>query len=855
MMVDDQEWLGDDAEAGPTVRAGLGILMATGDWTWWRHPSAVTAIMLDAVHPSGIVEWGGNPAVILAHEWLDINTALEVANAFKILVARREGDLRIKIQRSVYSWNEIAPVNTIRNDLGMAFSQQRIFIEWPLDRRPRSKVISREKENDLVIASAENLIDIVNSLVNSFQDSHLVTAQKPADIAVGTLEDFLSLKYSAELVVILDVDRDKAFFHLDTIRISTGAQCAIFLLKNQENINVWFEIFGGELNKSNSIDAALAIANKNVIFGAVFLASTQKFIIQSSQYFPRGSFGKEKSPKSDVGEMIGENSVKYKKEIKHRRPAVPNFEIEEMRMQARPPSIRVLNSMVKKGGVIINKFPPSGFIDISINIIPITPLHGMVDVFPDGNIEWNGNEKNLEVHMFEVGAAPVSVPFRVPRLGKSDFAEFKYFVRHDIDIDLRFVVSEGARILQTGRMQGKPDCDIYFFVESLNTPIEQDKKQFDIALLVNDSLGKKASATVLTGERVNLTVLDGTDLDAARIKLRSILESCVNFVDVSLPESLFDLANHGKMLFDGLKHQTEGWPEKINRIQLTTPSDVYFPLEYLYDGDIPESIIGGLCVERSNCLNAGLAKEGCAIRSAGEQLCPMGFLGITAIIERQTWDRAMDKTVWLSQSKDLENRHRISDLGRAVFAASDKADEFADGELSSFFEPVRIKDIEKQLGSRKLNWADWRQTIAEKQPKLLVLIPHIENSNLHIGTNQKLAFGAIQRRHLGNSEPVVIAIGCNSAIGIAATMGLPSVLIRQGARVVVAALTGVLGRYANIATRDLAVKLVAASSGETPVSIGSLLTQLRRQFLAKDNPLGLVLIAFGDADYTLGGKL
>ena len=45
---------------------------------------------------------------------------------------------------------------------------------------------------------------------------------------------------------------------------------------------------------------------------------------------------------------------------------------------------------------------------------------------------------------------------------------------------------------------------------------------------------------------------------------------------------------------------------------------------------------------------------------------------------------------------------------------------------------------------------------------------------------------------------------------------------------------------------------MAASMASTTVTIGELITRLRRDFLAKDNALGLVLIAFGDADICLG---
>jgi hypothetical protein len=213
----------------------------------------------------------------------------------------------------------------------------------------------------------------------------------------------------------------------------------------------------------------------------------------------------------------------------------------------------------------------------------------------------------------------------------------------------------------------------------------------------------------------------------------------------------------------------------------------------------------------------------------------------------------MDKKLWLKQAADPTKRNRISDLQRALFAASDKADEFDDYHVPAAFSVTRTPDVEALIkGWRRNNWHDWSQSVAAIHPKLLVLIPHIENNHLYIGDEQKLAFGSVRRSHIGNSEPVVIAIGCNSAVGLTSNTSLPAILLREGAKVVVAALTSVLGRFANIAVADLTTKLLSASMASSPVTIGELITSLRREFLAKDNALGMVLIAFGDADCCLG---
>lgn len=162
-MIGDNEWLGESADAGPMVRAGLGILLARGDWTWWHHPGAASAIMLDAVAASGIVEWGGDPAVLDASEWLDLGLALEIAEAFRVVLAQRGGDLRMKIQRSVYSWDTAPSIYVICEDLARAFDRTRTFIDWPADRRPRRPVASAML--GVSITSSENLAEMTDALI------------------------------------------------------------------------------------------------------------------------------------------------------------------------------------------------------------------------------------------------------------------------------------------------------------------------------------------------------------------------------------------------------------------------------------------------------------------------------------------------------------------------------------------------------------------------------------------------------------------------------------------------------------------------------------------------------------------
>jgi len=849
MIIDDEEWLGEQGAAGPMVRAGLGILLARGDWTWWHHPGAVSTIMLDSVAASGIAEWGGDPAVLDASEWLDLNTALEIAQAFRVVLARRGGDLRLKIQRAVYSWDTVRSIYAICDDLSRAFHRERIFIDWPSDRRPRREAASTQ--HGVSVTSSEHLAETTGSLIRSLRGAHWNPPDRPATISLATVSDLLKYQFSSELLIILDTSQELVTPHIDTIRAGTGAQCAIFLPADQPNIDRWLEVFGAQIASHAAIDFALGEANKEIELAGFILASTQRFMIQSNRtFFP--SAGRKAQKNEGLGSPQTLDSPILAKSSRRRSQPLPNLEIDGVRMEGPPPVIRVMHAQIEYDGRPVDAFPLHGNIEIQVCIQPFSPLKRGTPAFPDHKLDWNAEQKTLQVHLLEVGSEPRSALLLLPRTGASAPAIFNYSVSPSCTIDMRFVVSEGACILQTARLQGHAGSPIKFFVEAFNSPVDLRKGGFDVALLVNSSLGNTPSATVLTDKGIHLTELEYRGMTAARDDLRATLETCL-MPDAPFNSSLFNLANSGKILLDGLRDLAPDWPTSIHRVQLTTPSNEHFPIEYLYDGDIPDNEDALLCDNRAGCLTSGSAIKNCEIRANRQQLCPMGFLGITSIIERRTWDRKMDKRLWLKQATDLAERNRISDLQRALFAASDRADEFDDDHVPLTFPVTRTADIEALLyGWRRNNWHDWKHAIAAIHPKLLVLVPHIENNHLYIGDEQKLALGSVTRLHIGNSEPVVVAIGCNSAIGLTSSASLPAILLREGAKVVIAALTSVLGRFANTAAADLTTKLISASTSSSPVTVGELITALRREFLAKDNALGMVLIAFGDADCCLG---
>lgn len=849
-IFNDTDWLGDSSHLGPVARVGLGVLLERRDWSWWGDPRLVRDALERAVPIHGVATWGGDPAVLEAHGWLDPLLAVAIADGIRSL--RRRAPLRIRIARAVWHWSDVEPsIDEISADLAKAVGTERIFAEWPRDTRREFPLPNRSQLQPPVITGSTDIERNAGDLIRSVPLLTWSPEAQVSDVFVSSSPADLSRIQAARLVIVISRDARDVLGYVKELRERIRARCVVHVNGDDISSRHWLHAFFSAWSRSGTlVDDAIELANTESQAIARVVASTQSFILKSAHFLQQEpkryqrSFGDiddctTAQARPSMGRDVGPlGPARYLDQ----RPLVP------------PPTARVLDARVTDGSREIDTLPLQGPISILLNIRLKTPLHGSRPPFPEDEVEWEGDSKALQIHMLEVDRPSVSQSIKVPRHGDSQIASFSY----DVDakpIDLRFLLSDGPRILQTARLRGDPGDQIDFYVESIAAPVQQEKRSFDVALLVNDSLGGQPSITTLTKDGILLSPLSVVDAENCRNELLKILGNVVTNPDAPIAPVLLELANQGHLLLSHLKDHVEGWPDRIERVQLMTQSDAVFPLEYLYEGRVPESSKAELCPERRPCLRTGKAVSPCLIREEAIHLCPMGFLGVAATVERHTWQRGKPAGIWIGLAQDKNDRFIISDLDRAVFSASDRADYFFDSELPDGVEAVRIKHITEKLGSECLtDWAKWKKRVAEVQPSLLVLLVHIENGQLFIGNDEGLNLAGLSNLHIGAGQPIVIAIGCGSGYGKIPGTSLPAVLMRNGARVVVAALTDVLGRHANRAARDLIERFRMATTSSDPVAVGDLMTELRREFLAEDIALGLVLVAFGDADIALGGK-
>lgn len=882
----DVDWLGeDDAHLATEARAGLGILVAADQWAWWDSPQQTLEVLSSVVPRNGRVKWGGDASVAEAARWVDPLRAIAVAHAFRALPRL---EITLKIQRSVWNWPDGAKtIDRVLTEFSKLLGPGGVFPEWMTS--SKSRLPSGVSPDTGRLLSS---LTLPASAFDARPTDHVswMANLRIADIVVADSIESLQGVTAAHVIVLYGEKIDDLVGQVWRLRESLSAQCVIQVHADPDQIVPWLHALVETWARPRwSLADALNAATRRTQTSSRVLSTTQRLLFSTSWFhkgfppFPTGGQGFfERVPQqinetSDAMRAAGEEedgsfflgavdklSAVAKDALAEvsntQRPLSDSMARDIQRNPDRPspkfwrpapPMARVLDATVRTGGKAVRTWPSEGEVSIDVRICTQSPLHGSRPSFPVDRIEWEDNQKTLQVHMLELGKPPITRELVLPR--SEDSAPVSFVdTASNRPIDIRFIVSDGARILQTSRLQAAPNSEIRFFIENLITPVHKVKDSFDVAMLVNESLGMQPSMTVITeGGDTFLSPLTSTEVEDARTGLLRVLERAVANPAEPLAPLLLQLASLGSSFLKELRERVPTWPGSCNRIQLVTQSNAFFPVEYLYDGVMPESTKAQLCSMRKGCMKSGNDMLTCPTKLAQAELCTRGFVGVSGIVERHTWRPGSTSPIWGQPEGLARGGDRIRDLSKIALAASDLADEFDDEEVHPH-EPVRIADLAKALAAPRIpNWDEWKQRIAQA-PSMLVLIVHMENEAVHIGKDLGVNLGSLSPQYVGNA-PMTIAIGCSTGVGRVPGSGLSAALRRSGARVVIATMTGVLGRHANRATRELALRLKEAAKSSSATRVGEIVREVRRGLLDDGLALGLAVVAFGDADVVLGG--
>lgn len=483
-------------------------------------------------------------------------------------------------------------------------------------------------------------------------------------------------------------------------------------------------------------------------------------------------------------------------------------------------------------------------------------------------------EAPLDIAGFEPSAVG---EIRAGAIGGSTLAAF--FVRPLPGLErfkARIMVMHGNRVLQTAilegaigdarwRQKGGEDGDDRDSIRLRTEGVVRgdledldDRRQFDLAILTNDSLTGSPQFTAVAGGEVVLRDFGALEGVPERIgaRMQQLVYAPEGFGASdgdAATELLKQLAHEGVLIRDALSDAGLGrmLAEDPPRIQLVSAKpDAVLPVEFIYDGPAPDYDAAG-CPGQAAALAAGTCGD-CPNRESHAHVCAMRFWGMRKVIERQIYnpDTAAPHDVLTTNPSPQGKGFKRP--AKRLFACADRAGALPRGEAA-------IKALCSRLnGATAATWSDWRARIAADAPGLLLLLPHTDRNAfgeyLEIGTGEKLGGAQIRSDIVGSQEPVlVLLLGCETA---AADIPYAKFIGRfrcARAAVVIGTLMPVLGRHAAPVAEALVARLEdywQAPMGA--VTVGDAIAAMRRDLLLQGLPVGLAVVAIGDADWLIG---
>ena len=500
--------------------------------------------------------------------------------------------------------------------------------------------------------------------------------------------------------------------------------------------------------------------------------------------------------------------------------------------------------------------------------------------FPRSRSPRNRSSHLLTVVFTEPRLAPVPQVERIilPAYRGSDIARFRLKVRDGVDqIRARITVLYENRVLQTAALHARvipdpalapPDFAIEIEPEtftSLDLDDLDSRPPFDLALILNHT-DDHAQATAIAGDHACLVNLGNVDTWAANIsdRLSEVAYSDEDYATLDAPrvsELFHFLAVHGSLffeaIFDGATKPLRDALLAAHRVQLVAARQGgLLPLEMAYVHRAPKQN-APLCPHAAQALMARACSAVCPLGEQRDQVvCPLGFWGLSRVIERQS-DGALPLGADFGIRLNASPRRRIDLLDNALFAASRKADEHAGGSSAG------VRDALASAAERMTTattWDEWVARIKAQAPSLLVLLVHTEQIKkdriqaLEIGDGDLLPLSNIYQEHIRANEsmtPVVLLIGCRTAISHIEFQQFPVKFMRYGAALVLGTIATVLGRRAGPVTARL-VETLAEMTEKGDVAFGDALLAAKQKLVGEGQVMAVCLCAHGDAGWVLG---
>jgi hypothetical protein len=475
-----------------------------------------------------------------------------------------------------------------------------------------------------------------------------------------------------------------------------------------------------------------------------------------------------------------------------------------------------------------------------------------------------------------------SFPISIPAVGDSERARFRVNPPPGTEsVQGRIAVIADNRVIQTAQIQITPETTvignsvtvtatgvIHATLDDLSS-----RRKFDAALMVADDLGGRLRLTVShNGKAFELSL---ANLEPAISTIKNAVSAAALGRDGHLEPSsekmlevLRTLASQGKEVYRFLRKGIGVNLDGLDRFQIVSYGNTFFPFEWLFDGPAPDSD-ASLCDRAMLKLktaggdgDVGCEKT-CPNQDTSRILCPLRFWGMRKLIERHTpREGGTNDRDWSSR---VPSRETFGAFGAVLYAASQRAFRYQKGREGKEALVHALEQLGKGVDTAS-TWAHWIELVKQRRPNVLVLLPHTDQIQagtdvLVIEHNEPLPRAQIAEKPIvqadswrlrsGRTDPrLVILLGCEAAQITDTFYGYPEAFRDAGAAIVVAPISSIAGPDAvPIATQIAKLLKDRISSSPEGVTLGELILELKRGLFAAGHPGVLGLTAIGDADW------
>jgi hypothetical protein len=506
------------------------------------------------------------------------------------------------------------------------------------------------------------------------------------------------------------------------------------------------------------------------------------------------------------------------------------------------------------------------------------------EIFPQEQLPYSAKGHVLHVFLTEPNllTEPRVETILLPPTGNSQSCAFHFRTRPESTrVEARLTIVYRNRVLQTTTIEGDVVKNPSYAPRGMHILIRPEvvvspgmadldaQSDYAAALLFNKTGDGRATVTRIVEDDAEFVTIDDQKMFATRISDR--LNECdwadpdFSALDADGTVSLLcELARNGSLLYSNIvKRQfTSQTLAQAPRIQvIAARPEARFPVEYFYEYPSPAAN-ATLCERAAEALSATSGKcVDCPHKiKTAERICPAGFWGLNRIIEwhlyRPEARREMTNADFVLQQEKMHFKKLLVPLRAAVTSASERVDKGVAGSFDTVLAAFKTAVPADKLGSPR-SWDEWKRSVGELSPSLLMLIPHIDEDQQHFQTleinGDHLAVDHIVEDFVRNPQkptfPIVFLLGCETGVSEITFMGFLSKFCEHKPAVVVSTSCRILGRQAAMLASEFIQALQEAHGSET--TFGDIMLTVRRRMLGKGLPMVLAVSSYGDADWRL----